>query len=438
MIKINKYIKQQGNATSICLIAMAFFLILIAGTIFYNNSSVRASATARDHYQAQYWAEAGIKRAIDGFKTQSNNWTWIDNTALTENWQSGSNNTQERYHVSIYNKVAYDNFLKGATTQPSPLVPPNPNNKTAGDYTIVATGIVNNITHTMTADVSVSYLVYNEPMFRYGAFAGGDINFSVGDFKINTSHADANKNKRLDDSEKYAPSGFAALNDITFLSGTNIQNGVNAFEYTCKQEGIYNLGNWVEKPSDISWGLGTDFNSFVTSMSRSDRPTTTYKNMTDFAIAMSKNNGNFKDQTIYFDGYFNIDSLSTNTPLSFDNVSIFVNGSLNMTKTQPVINFNNNCLIASSSTMVIRNQLNLGNATYISFSDLTIDNSTLNAGTIYAKNNITLGNLGSSSTNNKTTLDLNTQISNNNNLGFSQNSGVSVITNNWNFNSGCS
>ena len=107
---------------------------------------------------------------------------------------------------------------------------------------------------------------------------------------------------------------------------------------------------------------------------------------------------------------------------------------LNITKTQPVININNNCLIASNSDMVLRNQANLGNATYISFGNLTIDSSTLNTGSIYAQNNITLGNLGSSSTNNKTTLDLNTQISNNNNLGFSQNSGVSVITNNWNFN----
>lgn len=437
MIKINKYIKQQGNATSICLIAMAFFLILIAGTIFYNNSSVRASATARDHYQAKYLAEAGIKRAIDGFKTQSNNWTWIDNTALTENWQSGSNNTKERYHVSIYNKVAYDNFLKGATTQPSPLVPPNPNNKTAGDYTIVATGIVNNITHTMTADVSVRYLVYNEPMFRYGAFAGGDINFSVGDFKINTSHADANKNKRLDDSEKYAPSGFAALNDITFLPDTNIQNGVNAFEYTCKQEGKYNLGNWIEKPSDISWGLGTDFNSFVNSMARNDRPTTSYNNINEFKQAIINNNGNFSNQTIYFNGDFNLSSISTN--LNFNNVSIYATGTLNLTTTQPVININNNCLIASNSDMVLRNQANLGNATYISFGNLTIDSSTLNTGSIYAKNNITLGNLGSSSSaNNGTTLNLNTKINNKNNLGFSQNSGVSVITNNWNFNSGCS
>ena len=437
MIKINKYIKQQGNATSICLIAMAFFLILIAGTIFYNNSSVRASATARDHYQAQYWAEAGIKRAIDGFKTQSNNWSWLDNQTFLENWQNGSNNTHERYHISIYDRTAYNNFLNNNATKPNPITPPNPTNRTAGDYTIVATGSVNNIIHTMTAEVTVSYFAHNERMFQYGAFAGGNITFLTGNFTVNTDHADANRNKRLDSDEKFAPSGFAALNDITFLPDTNIQNGANAFEYTCKQEGTYNLGNWIEKPSDISWGLGTDFSSFVNSMARSDRPTTVYNNINEFKQAIINNNGNFNNQTIYFNGDLNLSSISTNINLSFNNVSIFANGTLNITETQPVININNNCLIASNSDMVLRNQANLGNATYISFGNLTIDSSTLNTGSIYAQNNITLGNLGSSSSsNNGTTLDLNPQISNNNNLDFSSTSGLTVRTNHWIFNAG--
>ena len=89
--------------------------------------------------------------------------------------------------------------------------------------------------------------------------------------------------------------------------------------------------------------------------------------------------------------------------------------------------------------MVLRNQANLGIATYISFRNLTIDSSTLNTGSIYAQNNITLGNLGSSSSsNNGTTLNLNPQSSNNNNLGFFPNSGAIVNTRNWNSNSGCS
>ena len=439
MIKINKFINQQGNATAICLIAMAFFLVLIAGTVFYNNSSVRASATSRDNYQAKYLAEAGIKRAIDGFKTQSNTWTWIDTTGQPANWQSGSNNTHERYHISIYDRTAYNNFLNNNATKPNPITPPNPTNKTAGDYTIVATGSVNNIIHTMTADVSIIYITHNASMFRYGAFAGGNITFLTGNFTVNTRHADANRNKRLDSDEKYDPSGFAALNDITFLPDTNIQNGANAFEYTCKQEGTYNLGNWIEKPSDISWGLGTDFSSFVNSMARSDRPTTVYNNINEFKQAIINNNGNFNNQTIYFNGDLNLSSISTNINLSFNNVSIFANGTLNITETQPVININNNCLIASNSDMVLRNQANLGNATYISFGNLTIDSSTLNTGSIYAQNNITLGNLGSSSSsNNGTTLDLNTQSSNNNNLGFFPNSGAIVNTRNWNSNSGCS
>lgn len=436
MIKINKYIKQQGNATSICLIAMAFFLILIAGTIFYHNSSVRASATARDHYQAQYWAEAGIKRAIDGFKTENNSWIWVDNNTNQENWQNGSNNNNERYHVSIYDKTAYDNFLNG-DTKPNPLTPPNPINKTSGNYTIVATGIVNNATHIMTADVSVRYLAQNASMFRYGAFAGGDITFSTGNFTVNTKHADNNRNKRLDNDEKYNPSGFAALNNITFLSGTNIQNGANAFEYTCTTEGTYNIGNWIEPPNDISWGLGTDFNSFVNSMARNDRPTTVYNNMSEFIQAIINNNGNFSNQTIYFNGDFDLTSISTNA-LSFNNVSIFANGTLNITKditkTQPVININDNCLIASNNDMVLRNQGNLGNATYISFNNLTIDGSILNNGSVYAKNNITIGCLSKDNT----TLDLNPKVSNNNNLGFSENNGLTVTPSNWHFNDTCS
>ena len=39
---------------------------------------------------------------------------------------------------------------------------------------------------------------------------------------------------------------------------------------------------------------------------------------------------------------------------------------------------------------MLLNQQNLGNATYISFSDLTVSNCILNSGRLYAKNDLTI------------------------------------------------
>ena len=447
MIKINKYIKQQGNATSICLIAMAFFLILIAGTIFYNNSSVRASATARDHYQAQYWAEAGIKRAIDGFKTQSNTWTWVDTTGNPANWQSGSNNTHERYHISIYDRTAYNNFLNNNATKPNPITPPNPTNRTAGDYTIVATGSVNNIIHTMTADVSIRYppnLKYNNSMFRYGAFAGESITFNPGNYVVTSEFSDINKNKQMDAGDYIQLSDGSYVYGSTGLGATNIYCNSSTVNFDSKSSFEYNstgtysstTGDWVQF-DNTNWGLGT-FDSLYnnTASQLSSNSTIQINNVNDFKMALiqnaqkESNNYIFKNTTLYFSQTFNFSDLSMNSTITFDNSALFINGGLSLSDKNQIIQFSNNCIVASNGDMQLKNQKNL-NGAYISFSNITFDNSTLNSGSLYAQEKISFGQqLGATDC----TINLVPQTSNN--IFYKQissNSGVTVTTNNWCF-----
>ena len=404
MIKINKYIKQQGNATSICLIAMAFFLILIAGTIFYNNSSVRASATARDHYQAQYWAEAGIKRAIDGFKTPSNNWSWLDNQTLLENWQNGSNNSQEKYHVRIY--------LKSDTAKTTLITPTTP--LSTNDYIIIATGKVNNITHNMQAEVSV---INNDPkikslLFRFGAYAMNSINILY-DHTINSPFADTNTDTNLTaadgDGYKYYKTGFGSK---SFLLN-NLAGG--SYNFECNHpngpqtDTNATFAKWVKLDEEPDWkkDLGTNVQDLQTKLADNNRPilakpdkTPLIATMADIIKLAKDNGGNgiFKNQTIYITDNFDLYNSSTLQgvhSLTFENVSIFTNGSFghgdksNSSTPTTVVNFNGNNIIGAQSIMLL-NQQNLGNATYISFSDLTVSNCILNSVRLYAKNDLTI------------------------------------------------
>ena len=62
------YLKnQQGSVTAISLIAVTFFIIVLAGSMIYSQNEVNNTTKARDLSQAQFLAEAGIKRAINNF-----------------------------------------------------------------------------------------------------------------------------------------------------------------------------------------------------------------------------------------------------------------------------------------------------------------------------------------------------------------------------------
>ena len=143
------------------------------------------------------------------------------------------------------------------------------------------------------------------------------------------------------------------------------------------------------------------------------------------------NNYIFKNTTLYFSQTFNFSDLSMNSTITFDNSALFINGGLSLSDKNQIIQFSNNCIVASNGDMQLKNQKNL-NGAYISFSNITFDNSTLNSGSLYAQENIFFGQQSGAT---DCTINLVPQTSNN--IFYKQissNSGVTVTTNNWCFN----
>ena len=103
MFYFYNYLKnQQGSVTAISLIAVTFFIIVLAGSMIYSQNEVNNTTKARDMSQAQFLAEAGIKKAIANFNLNQNGvWNWVDNTTTPTNWQTATNTSTEQYHVKI-------------------------------------------------------------------------------------------------------------------------------------------------------------------------------------------------------------------------------------------------------------------------------------------------------------------------------------------------
>ena len=86
------YLKnQQGSVTAISLIAVTFFIIVLAGSMIYSQNEVNNTTKARDLSQAQFLAEAGIKRAINNFNLNEHGvWSWVDNITVPTSWQTAT------------------------------------------------------------------------------------------------------------------------------------------------------------------------------------------------------------------------------------------------------------------------------------------------------------------------------------------------------------
>ena len=161
---MHKYLKNQnGMVTAISLIALSFFIIVLAGSMIYSENEVNNTTKARDMSQAQFLAEAGIKKAIANFNLNQNGvWNWVDNTTKPTNWQTATNTSTEQYHVKI-------SLSSDVTNQAIvPTIPPA--NST---YLVTSVGRCNGIQKTMSALVSVNLSnSLNSEMFKYGIFGG--------------------------------------------------------------------------------------------------------------------------------------------------------------------------------------------------------------------------------------------------------------------------
>lgn len=363
---MHKYIKNQNGAvTAISLIALSFFIIVLAGSMIYSQNEVNNTTKARDLSQAQFLAEAGIKRAIDNFQLNEHSvWNWVDNNTIPTNWQIATNIAGEEYHVKI--------SLSSDTTNQTIVPTTPPANNT---YLVTATGRCNGIQKTMSAIVSVNLGGVNgsSPMFNFGIFASNNITL-LGN---NTINADFGANGGWYDTSAKVNGGYT----ITSTYSTNTQK-------------------WTEIDKTISWPF-VDFSLAATTYSNPNRPilTTTdasgntiVVNNTADMLATSKNTQSIEGRTIIIDGnlYLDDNTMKDISSLQLKNVSIFVNGEFAVNTTKQ-ININDDCLIVAKDRIFLKGN-NIGGAMYIGYSDVQIFDSNLNAGAFYAKNNVTISN----------------------------------------------
>ena len=361
------YLKnQQGSVTAISLIAVTFFIIVLAGSMIYSQNEVNNTTKARDLSQAQFLAEAGIKRAINNFNLNEHGvWSWVDNITVPTNWQTATTYPAEQFHVKI--------SLDSDTTNQA-IVPSTPPKNDI--YLVTATGRCNGIQKTMSALVSVNLggSNGNSPMFNYGIFSSGNITL----FGKDTINADFGANGSWSDTTAKVNGGYT----ITSTSATN----------TTK---------WKQLDKTISWPF-VDFSQAASTYNNPNRPiltktdssgnTIVVNNMTDM-LAASKSTQTLEGRTIIIDGNLYIDdnAMKDLNSLQLKNVNIFVNGEFGINTTKQ-INVNSDCLIVAKDRIFLHGN-NIGGAMYVGYSDIQIfDSTNLDSGAFYAKNNITIAN----------------------------------------------
>ena len=360
------YLKnQQGSVTAISLIAVTFFIIVLAGSMIYSQNEVNNTTKARDLSQAQFLAEAGIKRAINNFNLNEHGvWSWVDNITVPTNWQTATTYPAEQFHVKI--------SLASDTTNQA-IVPSTPPANTT--YLVTATGRCNGIQKTMSALVSVNLggSNGNSPMFKYGIFSSGNITL----YGIDDIIANLGANGSWSDTTAKVNGGYT----ITSTSATN----------TTK---------WKQLDKTISWPF-VDFSQAASTYNNPNRPiltktdssgnTIVVNNMTDM-LAASKSTQTLEGRTIIIDGNLYIDdnAMKGLNSLQLKNVNIFVNGEFGINTTKQ-INVTSDCLIVAKDRIFLHGN-NIGGAMYVGYSDIEIFDSNLNSGAFYAKNNITISN----------------------------------------------
>ena len=390
------YLKnQQGSVTAISLIAVTFFIIVLAGSMIYSQNEVNNTTKARDLSQAQFLAEAGIKQAINNFNLNEHGvWSWVDNITVPTNWQTATTYPAEQFHVKI--------SLASDTTNQA-IVPSTPPANTT--YLVTATGRCNGIQKTMSALVSVNLggSNGNSPMFNYGIFSSGNITL-YGNDDIN---ADFGANGSWSDTSAKV-------------------NG----DYTITSTSATNTTKWKQLDKTISWPF-VDFSQAASTYNNPNRPiltktdssgnTIVVNNMTDM-LAASKSTQTLEGRTIIIDGNLYIDdnAMKGLKSLQLKNVNIFVNGEFGINTTKQ-IDVTSDCLIVAKDRIFLHGN-NIGGAMYVGYSDIQIFDSNLNSGAFYAKNNITISNS-----------NINQSLKTVTNNGFSAGSGTAtgVTVSNW-------
>ena len=90
---------QRGSVTIMAIGVMMFLGIILSGVFPMITQEVRSGSVNRDAVEAQYAAEAGLKRAIAAMQAESTDWAWIVQ-GQTRNFTSEAGKT---YKVTLRN-----------------------------------------------------------------------------------------------------------------------------------------------------------------------------------------------------------------------------------------------------------------------------------------------------------------------------------------------
>ena len=128
----------RGVVTVLAIGVMLFLSVILAGVLPMITQEVRSGAINRDVLEAQYAAEAGLKRAIAGLVAGDNNWTWVtDKQTVAYTSESG-----KTYKVELLSDT------------PTSLT--NGSAPSSGWYHLQSEGVVNNATKKVSVKVQLT------------------------------------------------------------------------------------------------------------------------------------------------------------------------------------------------------------------------------------------------------------------------------------------
>ena len=360
-----------GSVTILAIGVMMFLGIILSGVLPMITQEVRSGTVNRDVVEAQYAAEAGIKRAIVALEEKQTDWnSWLK---LAQNFTNEPNKNYQVASLTSVTNPKSDDKCK-VVAEPYKALPTDGTAAVAGWYCLSAEGKVNDAAKTV-------YVAY-----EYKGGTGGTGGTGVPVWTPPTDSAYQNTIK------------FAALADgeLTAWSG----NGASNTQYGDS----YGLGSTKKLGSNVqvaATGSVKDVNLKLLEA-------TFFKRSLYEPLQENQVPNNFWDASLFKSGKFYVDGdlqFNMNTPLATQNSEqafYYVKGNVNISAplngnfviiAEKDIQLNAKCTgfiqLYSKQDMKIYNSVE-GYGVFMSLKNLTVTQGTYNKAFMFGDNNVTL------------------------------------------------
>lgn len=193
------FLNQKGSAMILSLLVFTFLAIVIPSMISMTNTQLMSTVGNNDAIEAQYAAEAGIKRAIVGIQNKRTDWGWADGKVKN----NFSDDIDKKYYIVSVNPVLNIGTI--------------PSNST---YTITSDGYINNAHKKITATITTS----SDGPFSFATFSRN--NMTVNSPQINgdiysNGHITINSHTK----DTVTGAAYCAENNYTIYSKPAVAKG---------------------------------------------------------------------------------------------------------------------------------------------------------------------------------------------------------------------